>query len=186
MEVANVFQACGTSEDIQSLLSLHIHQRFSWQTICEESVAPLEGWWNLDHSPSSLKIFQFLVKCKISERWNAIGVRTWRSNIQREVERLSCKAIWSLPNHLDALHSQLVCYERHYRPLNEASFLLELALWKWKIDELPIIASDIEGECDLADDAALTRRQCRMNCGAHSIIPNVLMFLIKLDIVCEE
>ena len=49
-----------------------------------------------------------------------------------------------------------------------------------------LLSLHIKGECDIADDAALTRRKCRMNCGVHSIIPNVLMFLIKLDIVCKE
>ena len=75
----------------------------------------------------------FLVKCNIAERLNKIGVRKWRMGIknhQVEMEMLSSDDLMPLFD----INSELVTYEQEYSRLEEAAFLLELALWKSKID----------------------------------------------------
>ena len=69
----------------------------------------------------------------------------------------------------DTIHSKLISYEHEYHQLKDATFLLELALWKTKIDQ-----TGQTGEQITAD----TKSQCRVNCGADVIIPNVLPYLI--------
>ena len=83
-------------ELIQSLLEMQ--QRFfpdqsvaDLQLVCEELVRPLKGWWYpslpMSYLDASMGWFQFLVKCNIVERVNAIGVRNWRMNIIHVSER---------------------------------------------------------------------------------------------------
>ena len=55
----------------------------------------------------------------------------------------------------------------------DASVLLELAIWKAKIDD-----TNGQLEDDITDDL---RTECRINCGANVIIPNVLSYLIGND-----
>ena len=66
---------------------------------------------------------------------------------------------------------ELVIYECEYHQLKEASFLLELVLWKSKINESTHCNNQFE------DAAADGRGECIINCGAGITIPNVLPFL---------
>ena len=138
------------------------------QLVCEDLVQPLNGWWrpHEDDKCRSMESFQFLVKCNIAERLGTIGVRTWRVHIKNLVEGVSTFQLSKLYDYFDTIHLKLLAYEREYPRLKDDAFLLELALWKTKIDELD-------------DDNADARRQCRINCGANVIIPNVLPYLIS-------
>ena len=69
--------------------------------------------------------------------------------------------------HFDKIHSKLVTYKRKYPQLKDATSLLELALWKSKVDEL-------RG----GGQTANMKNECRTSCGAAIIIPNVLPYLI--------
>ena len=76
---------------------------------------------------------RFLVQCSIAERMNAIGVRKWRTNINNLVEGISSyNRDFELEAHFDVIQYKLLTYER----AKDATFLLELALWKSKINEL--------------------------------------------------
>ena len=138
------------------------------QKLCEELVKPIKGWWNAEDADNCLFTLYALMKCNIPERLNTIGVRKWRLDIKNMIERfpfLDRDDVDAVNSHFDIIHSKLVSYERKYIELNEVTPLLELALWKRKIDESANI-----GDAD-------TRGQCRVNCGADVIIPNVLPFL---------
>ena len=156
---------------------LELQQRFfpgrllaNLQPVCEELVQPLTGWWRPDNPIFvSMSTFQFLVKCSIQVRLNALGVKTWRMDVKNAVERISSVKNSKLEAHFDTIRSKLVTYEQEYPQLMDAAFLLELALWKSKIDE-----NHNMGQNDVAD----VRGQCRFNCGADIIIPNVLPYLI--------
>mmetsp|Transcript_23524 Transcript_23524/g.38441 ORF Transcript_23524/g.38441 Transcript_23524/m.38441 type:complete len:238 (+) Transcript_23524:2-715(+) len=171
METLNASQI--HQELIQSLPELQ--QNFfpgqtgtNWQLVCEEFVAPLRGWWNTRKPYLSLLTFQFLVKCCISERLNTIGVRKWRMNIKNMVKEVSSIGnLNPMLAHFDKIHSKLVTYERKYPQLKDATSLLELALWKSKVDEL-----------GGGEQTANMKNECRISCGAAIIIPNMLPYLI--------
>ena len=59
----------------------------------------------------------------------------------------------------------------HQILLKEAMTLLELALWKAKLQEK--FGSNID-----AESAAVVRKQHRVTCGANIVIKNVLPFLV--------
>jgi len=63
----------------------------------------------------------------------------------------------------------LISYEPECRFLTDASSLLELALWKVKVSE----------RGDTESMSADEKVQCRANCGANIVIPNVLQFIMS-------
>ena len=155
-----------------------IQQRFfanqddvNLQTVCEELVQSLKCWWRPGGSLfHSMRKFRFLVKCNIAERLNALGDKRWRIDV---ANLLHLQDSDDLDWHYQRVHSKLVTYEREYQPRFDAAFLLELAIWKSKIDE-----------------SRNMRGQCRINCGAEVIIPNVLPYLFAKKEVgndsCED
>ena len=94
-------------------------------------------------------------------------------DIKNLVERLSSIRVgkFATRSHFDTIESKLITYEHEYHQLKDATCMLELALWKSKIDE-SMQTSNLEPEV-----VAVVRGQCRINCGADVIIPNVLLFL---------
>ena len=180
-------------ELVQSLLEMQHHlfadqNNISLQVVCEDLVQPLKGWWLHDdvineedeeeeeddeeevwsHTVWSMMSFRFLVKCSITERLSAIGVKKWRMHITNMVTRISSikfdDGALKLETYFDTIHSKLIFYEDECDRLKDAAFLLELVLWKTKVDELEASTADVRG-------------QCRINCGAGIIIPNVLPYL---------
>ena len=154
-----------------------IQQRFfvdrdniNLQALCEELV---QGWWRSGQglgSARSMRTFHFLVKCRIAERLDVIRVRKWQMNITHLMEAFPC-AYYNFTSAKFDAHCGIICSKLiMYEFARDASVLLELALWKWKIDET---------EGDPAE--GLIREQCRINCGADFIIPSVLSYLIGND-----
>jgi len=135
-----------------------------WRIVCEELVKPLNGWWRSKDNDGneSLLTFRFLVKSNILERMRTLGVTKWRTTIQGMVESIPFLTSRELVPHFDKIHSKLVSYECKYRQRKDAVSLLELALWKSKIDQSSNGVKD---------------RHHRTNCGADVIIPNVLPYL---------
>ena len=187
MEVFNASHA--NQELVQSLQELE--QSFfpnphnaNWQILCEELVEPLKGWWPAGQYASFYvvpsKTFQFLAKCSIAERLKSVGVMNWRINIKNMVEGISSLRSDDATAYFDNIHSKLVTYEHEYHQLKAATSLLELALWKCKIDEsMPTIQCNNAGQKRKTNDHIIDMKiQCRINCGAGIIIPNVLPFLI--------
>ena len=171
LAMAEALSASGLHQLIRGLIETQ--QRFfadgnnaNLQVMCEELVKPLDGWWKPRNVNDSMKLFRFLVKCNIAERQNVIGVRKWRMEIKQLVEGLPSPDSSCFGGHCSLIHSKLATYELEYPKLKNAAFLLELALWKSKIDE------------QMVDDTIDWRGQCRVNCGGDVIIPNVLPYII--------
>ncbi len=58
-----------------------------------------------------------------------------------------------------------------YESIKEGTSVLELALWKIQID-------DSRSKRARVDEDTSYKEQCRINCGAHIIIQNVLPYLV--------
>jgi hypothetical protein len=124
----------------------------------------LQNWWSAKYSNArvgtishirfvnSMSMFNFLSQRSIPERFDALKVKTWQLNICDMLQ-------WSAD--YNAVESQLAAYER----LMEVASLLELALWKSKIEEH-------------SESISAMRSQHRIACGADVIIPNVLPYLL--------
>lgn len=174
---------------------LRIQMKFldnNWQRVCEGFVEPLGGWWsvgeifrgsrimssydpldgvtfieNSEDPQASLATFRFLVRFNIAERVSSIRVRKWRLEIETLVVAIPSTSLVLRTSHFDAIHFKLMLFESWQK----TPYLLELALWKHKVEEESVAGS----KC--TDDK---RVQCRIRCGAQFIIPSVLSYLFDI------
>jgi len=142
---------------------LDIQQEFIPDLDWEEWIGELT-----EHEHISQKTFRFLVQCGLTERVNAIGVKQFRNEIIGLMKLGGSKEIW-----LDSVRSKLVNYEDEYNRLKEATTMLELALWKYKMEE-----SESNKKRKWTEESGSDfREQCRVSCRADIVIEHVLPFL---------
>jgi hypothetical protein len=108
------------------------------------------------HSMFQLTVVDRGLRCSCLERW------------KNEIERKTKSLLENLNNtwqrkQFGGIYATLDKYEKM-----EATSLMELALWKLKIDE------------ESSPVSINVRQDCRFTCGANIVIPNVLAFLGKL------
>eukprot|EP00980_Cylindrotheca_fusiformis_P008456 scaffold1786_cov138-Cylindrotheca_fusiformis.AAC.14 len=118
----------------------------------------------LNKMPNSLDVVQNVVQATVGKRLDGLGLDQWKSNILQAIDEAMAAEWSSRRREIGIVYFKLAKYER-----KEIISLLELYLWKLKIDEL----------CSKKESA--DRQNGRINCGSSIVIPNVLPFLDKLD-----
>ena len=111
----------------------------------------------------STELIKYSIQSSISNRLSYIGLGRWAIDVLNTIEEISDDLdISGRITHIDCIYSKLLLYEW----LEKVS-LLELALWKSKIDFLPVtIRKDPEH-----------RKRCHISCGVEVVMSNVLPFL---------
>jgi hypothetical protein len=81
--------------------------------------------------------------------------------------------------------TQLEYYESEYRILKESTSLLELAMWKTRIEYASMDDGNmmVGGKKKLKMDLSDFRLQCRISCGAKQVVENVFPYLLPPDFV---
>jgi hypothetical protein len=144
--------------------------------------------------PEAVSILNHLVQLTMLGRLKLLSPELWRRNISFEVEAFYLKDSSERANQIGRIYSALSKYERL-----EITSLVELALWSAKLADAkletqrmtngPTSPGDLEGQrrCKKAktDESsffkkqadAINRQACRVNCGADTVIGNVIPFL---------
>eukprot|EP00985_Skeletonema_marinoi_P016273 scaffold8685_cov82-Skeletonema_marinoi.AAC.2 len=119
----------------------------------------------------------------------SLHMESWRSEIKEEINRIN-QVLPNTPVHektvaikqwMDSVIDKMDHYKAaHHRYVKQAVTLLELALWKAKLDD-----KDENGAAEgrtkkVKLDAESVRKEKRVTCGADVVIRNVLPFL-KLE-----
>lgn len=140
----------------------------------------MRGWWNQGRSQEALLTYCSLIEHNIPKRVGLLHCRKWQMEIQDMLRCLPSivgtspigipsSKVTKLGNiYLSSINAKLTEYEY----LKEAAAVLELAIWKTKLDEN---GNDMH-LCSMDD--ATRRTEHRNTCGATVIIPNVLSFLV--------
>ena len=120
------------------------------------------------------KTFNFLIRYSIATRVNAIGVKLFRDAMADDWmgDAYNFNAqMW----HTETL-TKLEYYESECRKLKEMASLLELALWKARIDDSNFDQGKTTGRGNkkMKMDPSEFRLKCRISCGADHVIENVL------------
>ncbi len=118
---------------------------------------------------ASAKAFRFLMKWSYSERVEAIGIKEWRGEITSDIDN----TLFGRRARLTEIRAKLARYEYEYYKMKEATSLLELALWKLKMDAYmnEMGYNDIRRkECP--------REECRIASEADYVIGHVLPYLL--------
>jgi len=157
-------------------------QIIDWDTVLENFSIDLTWPYNKDDVWA--KTFRFLLECSISKRINAIGIKQLREDMF-EYLRKKVPTPANMPNteesdrltaSITAAESKLASYETEYHTLKEATSLLELALWKNKLDDYCNEGEKRRSKRPRIEESAV-REQSRINCGADIVIEHVLPYL---------
>eukprot|EP00980_Cylindrotheca_fusiformis_P011611 scaffold2747_cov104-Cylindrotheca_fusiformis.AAC.1 len=125
----------------------------------------------LNQMPESAEVIRRVLQTRFDHMLSLD--RSWKSDVVEAVNEALAVDPFSRMRVVIAVYLKLANYER-----KEVISVLELYLWKTKIDEV----GSKEEMCD--------REGCRINSGASIVIPHVLPFLGKLDMeeyfVCSQ
>jgi len=113
-----------------------------------------------------IETLRYLLKVSISKRLDSLAVGEWRVELENSINALPKKAEYR-EEYTQAVYDKLAAYEL----IKEGTSILELALWKAKIDEGRNKRARADGEVSY-------RGQCRVSCGADIIVRNVLPYLM--------
>ena len=122
------------------------------------------------------KLFRYLVQCSIAERVATIGLKHLRNGIMDEIQKTSINGSMYFDTSalLTDVRSKLAEYEAIYNDLKEATSMVELALWKNKINQL----STEKKRKRVEESDSDLREQCRVGCGADIVIEHMLPYLL--------
>ena len=174
--VKTLGNASAPSEVIQNLLDLQQEsfpeQSIDWtqvvERLAEEELAVAD------------ETFRFLVKCSITKRIDAIGLKQLRDSVTHDIKTVrptdGIYGNFDKAAYMTTIRSKLTEYEAEYYQLKEATTILELALWKKRVDE----HSQSESRCikRMKIDEADLWGQCRISCGVDVVIAHVLPYLL--------
>jgi hypothetical protein len=80
---------------------------------------------------------------------------------------------------LREIRAKLAHFEDELPKLKEATTILELALWKTRLDDNCLKENTTQHQKKVKVDETSFRRKCRITCGADVVIGYVLPYLIN-------
>jgi hypothetical protein len=121
----------------------------------------------------------------MSTRVEALAFKVWRDHITTMIQT-AC-FVWGRvcrrdnSNILHEIQAKVAHFEDEYPKLKEVTTIIELALWKVRINEnlLQEEATHCQKKVK-TDESSIIRKQYRITCGADIIIRHVLPFLISV------
>ena len=115
---------------------------------------------------TAVDTIHYLLLFSVTDRLDSLGIAKWRIDLENRISGLP-KIAKNRDRDIQEVYDRLATYES----IKESTPLLELALWKAKIDECRNKRARTDGEVSY-------RGQCRVSCGADIIVRNVLPYLM--------
>jgi hypothetical protein len=119
---------------------------------------------------------QFLYMCGMSERVQALPFKVWRDFITNMIQTAAFNHIRDNSAILHRIQDQFTFFEDELPKLKETASILELALWKMKMNEKSHDDKATQSRKKIKADDSSVRSQNRVTCGV--VIAHVLPFLI--------
>ena len=122
---------------------------------------------------------RFLFMCGMSDRLEALPFKVWRDHIRHLIH--TADFVWKEENSgiLHRIRCTLAHFEDELPKLKEVTTILELALWKMRINENSSQQKKARRQKKIKTGGASNREQCRVTCGADVIIGHVMPYLIS-------
>jgi len=114
-----------------------------------------------------IETFIYLLRASITDRLDILGIRRWRIDLENCIKSLPEEGKNKM-RETRAVYDRLATYES----IKEGTSILELALWKAKIDD------NSRNKRARVGEGVSYKEQCRVNCGADIVIRNVLPYLL--------
>jgi hypothetical protein len=172
---------CDTpKERIENLLCVkQMHfpdQTMDWGYLLNEFVKPSDFCFQ----STFVERMRFLFICGMSTRVEALPFKVWRDHITNMIHTAAFE--WSRDNLviLREIRAKLAHFEDELPKMKTVTTILELAIWKMKINEKSHQDMSTQSQKKIKTDKSSTRQQCRVTCGADIIIGNVLPYIISV------
>jgi hypothetical protein len=165
-------------ERIENLLcvkQMHFpEQPIDWEYLLNDFMRPS----NVGFQSILTERMQFLVSCGMSTRVEGLPFKVWRDHITKMIK--TSKFEYNRDNLviLREIRAKVASFEGELIQLKEVTTILELALWKMKINEKKSKDVATQSQKKIKTDESSTRQQCRVTCGADVVIGPLLQFLI--------
>jgi hypothetical protein len=183
MMVETMWRSDTTNESIENLLRAK-QMKFPEQPIDWDYL--LHKFANSPY-PSLESIFtqrmQFLVMFSLAERVEALAFTVWRDYISNMIQTGEFKYNYWVNFHtIQRIREKVAHFEDEYIKQKELMTLLELALWKMRMNEN--ISQEEATRCwkIVKTDESSMRRQFRITCGADVVIRHVFTYLIPVTV----
>jgi len=166
-------------ENLLRVKQMHFHeQSIDWEYLLDKFAQPSN--FPLCGAPFHERM-QFLVKCCVSLRVEALAFKVWRDCIANMIHTAVFVLDMNEDNYviLRSIQAQLSHFEDALPKLKQVTTIIELALWKMRIDENSHEWGTTHCQKKIKNDKSSIRRHCRITCGADVIIGHVLFFLIS-------
>lgn len=156
--------------NIEKLVETHQNnfpnQEYNMQgLVMELATYDTSHWDSNSNSCTHQDTFDYLLHVSISKPLDALAISRWRVDVEDSANAFF-KGGSQRERETKSLYAKLATYES----IKEGTSVLELALWKAKIDESRNKRARI--------DEVSYRDRCRVNCRADIIIKNVLPYLL--------
>jgi hypothetical protein len=173
---------CDTpKERIENLLcfkQLHFpDQPLDWDYLLDKFVHPSDLY--MPGLPLQERM-QYLFLCGFSTRVEALFFKLWRDHITKLIQTSNFEYKGDNLCILLRIQSKLAHFEDELPQLKEITTILELALWKMRMNEKSHYDIATPGQKKIKSDESSFRQQCRVTCGADVVIGYVLPFAITV------
>ena len=150
-------------------------QSIDWEYLLNDFVKPSNFYTN----ELLQQHLRFLIMCGLSTRVAALAFIVWRDYVTQMIHTADFD--WEEDNSgiLNGIRDKLAHFEDELPKLKEVTTILELALWKMRINENSSQHTTIGRWKKIKTEGTSIRQQCRVTCGADVIIGHVLPFLIS-------
>jgi hypothetical protein len=167
-------------ENLLRVKQMHFpEQPIDWEYLLIDFAQPFKF-----HPPGVLFQEQmcFLFISGMSDRVEALAFKVWRDFIMNMIHTADF-ASWGGNQHIILrIRAKVAQFEGEIPKLKEVTTILELALWKMRMDEKSYRRNMTRSICQMkmTSDESDIRRQCRVTCGADVVIDLVSPFLITV------
>ena len=163
-------------ENLLCVKQMHFpEQSIDWDHLLDVFAEP--SYRNFRGAPFQERM-QFLFMCSMSSHVEALPFKVWRDHITNMIYTADYKHNEDNRSILNMIRDKLAYFDDELPRLKEATSILEIALWKMKINDNSLEENTIWSQKKVTIEKSDIRRQCRIICGADVIIGHVLPFLI--------
>ena len=124
---------------------------------------------------------KYLIMCGMSDRVEALAFKVWRDHVTNMIKTADYKWMEDNSIALRRIQRKIAHFDDELPKLKEATTILEIALWKMKINDNSLKENPAwHQKKKIKTDELSFRQQCRVTCGADIVIGHVLLFLITV------
>jgi hypothetical protein len=180
---------CDTpKENIENLLHVRqIHfpgQCIDWEYLLDKFVTDYSCIF-LSGVPFQERM-RYLITCCLSSRVEAIGLTVLRDRVRDKIYATRFNEYDSNDGIIAQIQEKFDHIENEFRELKETTTILELALWKMRMNEESHNEKSTRRQEKLKTNESSVRQHCRVTCGADVVIGRVLPYLLMSTVDQES